>query len=76
MTEYNFDITFDSENPNPVALEITKIIINKNSINFGNDTQKATYAFMSTYLKVLYNIKNIESNPKTLQDFINTTFSD
>ena len=60
-------INADFDNLNPLALEITKIIVN-NLIDENTPPMEATLIFVKNYVLVLSSIEEIKSNPSILND--------
>ena len=60
-------ISFNSNNLNPLALEITKIIVNK-VIDEDTSVMEVTTIFLKNYSYVLSSIAEIKANPEILND--------
>ena len=70
------ELNIDFENPNPMAIEITKTMLNNNLISFGSDAQKATVTFLALYSKVLFEIQKLKNNPQDLQALVEASFEE
>lgn len=66
-------VDINSENPNPIALEITKMLLSNNLSDLGKDVRTATAVFMGTYTKVLSEIKYFEKDKDAYLKVISTT---
>lgn len=69
--EVNIDI--NSEKPNLIALEITKMLLNNNLSDCGKDVRTATAAFLSTYAKVLSEVKYFETDTNAYSKLLSRT---
>ncbi len=70
----DIELNIDFNNPNPMAMEITKMMLDNSLVTFGTNTQKATLTFIAIYSKVLFEIKRFEKEPQDLATLIKASF--